>query len=79
MKSGRPHQHSDTLRPMQQIAPISRLKINLPGHIVRVLEDWTYNEIKAWRYDIRMSETAGRNIDRLGEEMSEKRDRLPEL
>ena len=37
------------------------------------------NEIKVWRYDIRMSETGGRNIDRLGEEMSEKRDRLPEL
>jgi hypothetical protein len=30
---------------MQQIAPISRLKINLPDHIVQVLEDWTYNEL----------------------------------
>jgi hypothetical protein len=29
----------------QTAAPISRLKLNLPGHIVRVLEDWTYNEL----------------------------------
>jgi hypothetical protein len=30
---------------MPQTAPISRLKLNLPDHVVRVLEDWTYNEL----------------------------------
>ena len=30
---------------MPQTAPISRLKLNLPDHVVRMLEDWTYNEL----------------------------------
>jgi hypothetical protein len=30
---------------MPQTAPVARLSLNLPEHVVRVLEDWTYNEL----------------------------------
>ena len=30
---------------MPQTAAIARLSLNLPDHVVRVLEDWTYNEL----------------------------------
>jgi hypothetical protein len=30
---------------MPQTAPVARLTLNLPDHVVRVLEDWTYNEL----------------------------------
>jgi hypothetical protein len=30
---------------MPDTAPIARLTLNLPDHVVRVLEDWTYNDL----------------------------------
>jgi hypothetical protein len=32
---------------MPQTAPVARLRLDLPAHVARVLEDWTYNELSS--------------------------------